>query len=439
MSFKGFLFIYFTLVLVPYILALGEGLEFRGWIQHLVVLLNITGMAMFLAQFGLFGRISSISSRAGVDRSLLTHRRVGELLAIFFLLHPFLIVLPRLWIAPQTALSDVWTTFTGPDATTGVFAWSLLIVWALMSKFRDHLGISYEAWHISHGIGFVAVAILATHHVVTVGRHGRYSEWFDALWIALCTIAVAAVLYTYFVKPWRQRNKRFRIVDCSKISRDDWYLTIEKEGDFDFDFDAGQFAWIDTSGNRFSRLEHPFSIASSPSSLPRLSFVIRELGDYTSNLHKLRPGQRVYVDGPHGDFTLTGRRGKGVGLIAGGSGIGPIMGIVRQLEEIGDSRPVRLVYGNGCSDQMVFQQEADELRYVLDFEQTAVLADPPDDFNGYKGVIDGTVLEQVFGREGRRDWDYYVCGPPGMVQSVRKDLKSLGVPADKVSFEQFAF
>ena len=163
--------------------------------------------------------------------------------------------------------------------------------------------MSYEAWRISHGLGLIAVAILATWHAVTVGRHGVYNLWFDVMWITLCAVAVSTVAYTYFVRPVLQQRRPFKIVGLQKEGSSDWGLTIEKDGDFDFDFDGGQFVWINTSGNPYNRKEHPFSIASSPASLPKVEFLIRAAGDYTSNLDQLKPGQRVFVDGPHGAFT----------------------------------------------------------------------------------------------------------------------------------------
>ena len=130
--------------------------------------------------------------------------------------------------------------------------------------------MSYEAWRISHGVGAIAFIILATDHVITVGRHGHYDEWLDWVWIALCAIAVSALLFTYFIRPRIQARKPFKVVSCEKAGRSDWCLTLEKDGEFDFDFEAGQFVWLNTSGNPYYRTEHPFSIASRMRALSSL-------------------------------------------------------------------------------------------------------------------------------------------------------------------------
>lgn len=433
--------IYMAIALVPYLFSVTQGLQQRGLFETLVSALSIAGLTALLAQYALSGRLQSVTQYAGIDNGMRIHRRAGELIALFFFLHPFLIVLPRFWIAPQLAVDDLWLMLTSSESATGVFAWALMGFWVMFAILRDKLPITYEAWRISHGIGLVAVAILATHHAVTVGRHGVYQPWFDYMWIAMCTLAVSTLVYTYFVRPSLQKRKPFNIVDVHKEGLNDWSLTIEKDGNFDFDFDAGQFVWINTSGNPYNRKEHPFTIASCPASLPQLSFVIRAAGDFTSNLDRMSPGQRVFVDGPHGAFTLTGRKSAGVALIAGGCGIAGALGILRQLRDIGSARPVRLIYGNRVMEQMVFQDEiSDASTHLRDFEQVLALEEPGNGgTNAYHGRIDSHLLGRTFDTDDRSKWTYYVCGSKGMVRSVVKDLRAMKIPAQQILYEQLAF
>lgn len=439
-TFGRLLVVYATLTLLPYLWSLTQDLAYRGVYTTIVTILNLTGLAALLAQSLLSGRIDAVTRYAGIDNGMRLHRQVGELVGIYFFLHPLLIVLPRYMIAPQRANADLWTSLTASESATGLYALCLMAVWVLMAKYREKLRISYEAWRITHGVGLVAVAILAAHHAVTVGRHGRYDPWFDVLWIMLCALAVGATCYTYFVRPMIQKGRPFKIIDVCKAGASDWSLTIEKDGHFNFAFDAGQFVWLNTSGNPFNRSEHPFSIASSPSDPTRLSFVIRELGDYTRNISELRIGQRVFVDGPHGVFTLVGRKAEGIALIAGGAGIGPILGLLRQLRDLGETRPVRLVYGNRSYDQMVFQKEILQTETSLrDFRQLLVLERTAEGIDGYVGVIDRNLLEKTFPASTHDTWLFYVCGPPVMVNAVADHLAALGVPAERVLFERLAF
>ena len=440
LTFGRTLALYIALASTPFWYALSQRMEYRGLYETILTFLNVSVFAALLAQYPLAGRVDKVTRLTGIDNGMRLHRKAGEFIALFFFLHPFLILAPRFLLSPQRAWNDVWKTFISSEASTGVFAWAIMGVWVLMAMYKDRLKISYEAWRISHGIGFIAVAILGAHHAVTVGRHGRYDPWFDLIWVVLATIAVGIVAYTYFVRPSLQKLQPFRLAGVRKLATSDWELTIEKDGEFPFDFDAGQFVWINTSGNPYNRTEHPFSIASSPTALPRVSFIIRELGDFTSRLDQLQHGQRVYVDGPHGVFTLNGREATGIALISGGAGIGPNLGILRQLVSLEEERPIRLVYGNRRFDQMVCQDEISGFETRLrDFRQYRVLEQPAEGIEAHTGFIDRSYLAGLFKEETRHHWIFYVCGPPVMVDAVTEHLRALDVPEKQLLFEQLSF
>ena len=88
---------------------------------------------------------------------------------------------------------------------------------------------------------------------------------------------------------------------------------------------------------------------------------------------------------------------KGIALIATGAGIAPVIGLLRELPDRRDPRPIRLVYGNRTLDQMVFQAEILSLQEVLNFEQVLVVSQAPPKFVGHSGRVD---VEQL--AEGNR-------------------------------------
>ena len=437
---EGFyLLAYVAVLAIPYGLAFTVSAEHRPLFQALVTLLNLCGLAALLLQFPLAARSRSLAQTMGIDQAMVIHRKAGELIAIFFFLHPFLIVLPRLLVAPQLAFADVWTAFTAGNVRTGLYAWMFLLVWALVAWSRRKAGLSYEAWRLSHSLGFAAVAILATLHVITVGRHGQAQAWFNGVWIAGCTLAVALVANGLFVRPGLWRRRPFKVVQVTRAGASDWELEIEKDSDFPFAFDAGQFVWLTTSRLPWLRVEHPFSIASSPMAGARLKFVIRQLGDYTASLGRLRPGQRVLVDGPFGIFTLAGRRGRGLAFIAGGCGIGPVLGIIRSLRDQAEGRPIRLLYGNRSADQLVCQDELREIeRQLPDFRQVIALenADP---VATHTGLIDEQALAMVLPEGAAKNWLVFVCGPPVMARRTVRTLRRMGFPRRAIVYEQFSF
>ncbi|WP_373236352.1 ferredoxin reductase family protein [Cohaesibacter celericrescens] len=441
MPFSRLLLYCAMLIFVPVLLALSQGLTINNLFALLVSVLSIGGLAAMLLQFALAGRIPRFTRWAGIDNAMRLHRKTGEILALFFLLHPFLLVLPRFFVAPQLALSDLWTTFTATETATGFYAMSIMVVLVLASIFRDRLPMSYEAWRVSHGLGFAVVMILATDHAITNGRHGVYNNWFDAMWVILCALAVASILDAYLLRPWRLKKRPFKVVSVNQASDRDRVLTIEKDGDFDFDFKAGQFLWINTSGHVGNRTDHPFSIASTPQNMPRLSFVIRNLGDYTSGLDKLEPGQTVYLDGPHGDFTLDAAKGNSIVLIAGGAGIGPILGLLRQLNANKDPRSIHLYYGSRTEKDVVAWDEIEQIIATMEnFKATKILEiTNEEEAVAEKGYINQALLSRTLDKDQINDASFYVCGPPVMLEAVVHDIKKLGVPSSRVIFEHLTF
>ena len=83
--------------------------------------------------------------------------------------------------------------------------------------------------------------------------------------------------------------------------------------------------------------DHPFSIASAPSDLPRLRLVIRESGDCTNEFGHVRPGTQVAIDGPHGSFVLPEGEAPVI-MVAGGAGIAPLLGMLEEAVASKDPR-----------------------------------------------------------------------------------------------------
>ena len=174
--------------------------------------------------------------------------------------------------------------------------------------------------------------------------------------------------------------------------------------------------WINTSKTPFNLEQHPFSIAGGEIGTGTLSFVIRELGDYTSSLDSLQPGQTVYVDGPYGSMSVDqGRSSAGITLIAGGAGIAPLLGLLRELAKRNETRPVRLVYGNRNLDRMVaissFGRSPRRCgTSPCNWFATSCRAGrararyPP-------GVIDESTIRAAIEPGKQSDWSVYLCGP----------------------------
>lgn len=432
--------VYFSGLLLPYLISRTLYMDSKGTYVAVISTFNLLAMMAFFIQFPLGSRLKQFNIFSNIDWNMNQHKKVGQWLGMFFLLHPLLILAPRFLVSFDDAWVSVVEVITSPQTLTGVIAWCLMIVWVLTAVYKNRLSIRYEIWRLTHLVGFVGIAILATLHVTSVGSHGQYQSWFNLVWWVLSLASILIVGFNYLIKPAVLKSKPFRLTHISKISSSDWLLTIESQRDDNFSFEAGQFAWLNTSGSTNALNEHPFSIASTKKDLPAISFIIRELGDYTSSLGTLRKGQDVYIDGPHGSLGLEeSSANEGITLIAGGAGIGPMLSLLRELADRNETRPVRLIYGNGQLDQMVCQDEIQALESRMkDFRQQLVCDEETGRDDVHTGLIDKACLERSIGHGLHDNWALYLCGPEAMKSAVSKQARALNIPGAHLHIVQIA-
>lgn len=182
-----------------------------------------------------------------------------------------------------------------------------------------------------------------------------------------------------------------------------------------------------------------FSIASAPADRTKLSFIIKAFGDFTSRLGGVAPGAKAYVDGPYGHLTLARRQCEGVALLAGGVGIAPLLGILRQMQASHDRRPAILVYGNRSRAQIVLADELAALTASLNLKVVHVLSEPDAEWTGRRGLLDEALLRELFGFDGAERWCYLLCGPQAMMESCEGSLLGLGIPARQIVSERFYY
>ena len=170
-----------------------------------------------------------------------------------------------------------------------------------------------------------------------------------------------------------------------------------------------------------------------------MQFVIKELGDFTRTLDQIEPGTHAYVDGPHGNLVITGRTEPGVALIAGGVGITPLLGILRQLHLDEDTRPTTLISGNRVDTHIFYRDELEMLSREHGTNIVHALYEPPANWTGHIGMCDAHLISQVLNQPEMRKWLFVLCGPPKMMNVVEETLIGMGVPAHQILSEKFNY
>jgi predicted ferric reductase len=430
--------LYLGLALLPLALAAAQDLPPRPWVDELSSGLAMAGFAVLLLEFALSGRYQRLSARVGMDLTMRFHQWMAIAALAFLLFHPFLYV-PAFSERPAYGAASATRVLLTPAATiTGMLAWTLLVMLVAFAWFRTQLRWSYEAWRLSHGLGALAIAVLGAHHTLDIGRYAQ-QPWLRGFWLAASAAALAALAVTYVVKPALQSRRRWRVAIVAPEAERLWRMVLEPEGESDLRFAAGQFVWVKLR-RAFGRVtEHPFSIASAPGQLPRLQFLVKEAGDFTRNIGAILPGTAAYVDGPYGNFTLAGRDGTGIMLIAGGAGIAPVLSLARDLTATHDPRPLTIVYADRSAAQLAARAELEVMARASGRELHFIVAEPPADWTGLTGWLDLANLRKCMPRGGAAEWLYFVCGPPAMIDAVEMSLAGLGVPLAQIVSERFVY
>jgi len=430
--------LYLGFTLLPLALAAAQGLPRRPWLDELSSGLAMAGFAVLLTEFALSGRYRRLSARIGMDLTMRFHQLMAIAALAFLLFHPFLYA-PAYSERPAYGAGAAARVLLTPAATvSGMLAWMLLLMLVAFAWFRSQLRWSYEVWRLSHGLGALATAALGAHHVLDTGRYAQ-DPWLRGFWLAACAVALASLAVVYLVKPLLQTRHRWRVAIVAPEAERLWRVVLEPETASDFRFDAGQFVWLKLHHALGRITEHPFSIASAPGQLPRLQFLVKEAGDFTSAIGGVLPGTVAYVDGPYGDFTLAGRRGVGIMLIAGGAGIAPILSLAREIVATHDPRPLKIVYADRSAAQLVARAELEVMARAPGRELHFIVAEPPADWTGLRGRADLANLKACMPRKDAPGWLYFVCGPPAMIDSVEMSLAELGVPLGQIASERFVY
>lgn len=423
---------YLALALAPLAVVLwSEPMPSRGFWIEFSVALGFIALAMFGLQFVLTARSRRIGAPHGLDTILQFHREAGLVAVAFALLHPAIILVS----APY------YLEYLDPrvDAIRAVVLIAVLIAMVLVVVLtirRERLGIRYEWWRLSHGILGLFIVAVGLVHILQVQWY-VVTTWQRALWIGLTGGPLMLLLYARMIKPLRIRRRPYRVLEVRLEGRRTWTLALEPVGHRGVAFAPGQFAWLTIGRNSFSLQQHPFSFSSSAARHDRIEFTIRELGDFTETIGDIEPGTPGFVDGPYGTFVPDLSSQRRLVLIGGGVGIAPLMSMLRTLRDRQDRRPVLLVYACREAEELVFRTEIDALSAALDFRAVYVLEQPGPDVRAEQGLLRAELMDKLVAGLDIAGAEFFVCGPPRMMDTVEKYLIDRGVRGSDIHSERF--
>ncbi|WP_295658333.1 NADH:ubiquinone reductase (Na(+)-transporting) subunit F [uncultured Haemophilus sp.] len=164
-------------------------------------------------------------------------------------------------------------------------------------------------------------------------------------------------------------------------------------------------------------------------------------GQMSSYIWSLKPGDKVTISGPFGEFFAKETDNEMV-FIGGGAGMAPMRShIFDQLKRLHSKRKMSFWYGARSKREMFYVEDFDQLQAENpNFTWHVALSDPlpEDNWTGYTGFIHNVLYENYLkNHEAPEDCEYYMCGPPVMNAAVIKMLKDLGVEDENILLDDF--
>ena len=387
----------------------------------------IAGLMLLLLAAALSARVPGFDRWfGGLTRLWKTHHWLGAGSLVLLLAHPLLLALAASSDGLNAAVALLFPPLDQWQIWSGWLALLLMMVF-LAPSFAFFGNPDYQRWKRVHRLAGPAV-VLALVHAWQYGRTlpGEADKW---LWLVLAALAVGAVAWR-FVFSRRIGRLRYKVARVIGVANNLVELVLAPAGRRRLEYEAGQFVYMAPFDRGLSAgygEEHPYTLSSSPDE-DRLRIAIKDLGDASRALQTIRPGSRVTIEGPYGDFFPEREPEKQL-WIAGGIGITPFLARARHLARRGRAADIRLVY---CVQDEARARFHDELHTIAD--ELAGFEVIPHLFYR-QGPLDAAFLDarvpDLIEREA------FICGPPGLNGLARRLLIGAGIGRGHIHTEEF--
>ena len=207
---------------------------------------------------------------------------------------------------------------------------------------------------------------------------------------------------------------------------------------------AGQHYDIRLTAEDGYQVQRSYSIASEPERVGEIDLTVEKIddGEVSPYIHDvLVRDDKVEVRGPIGGYFVWDAAAKSTApllLIAGGSGVVPLMSMIRHRAAAGSHTPTRLLFSSRTPDDAIYFDELERLRARMDGLEvfhTFTRTQPPG-WRGYARRIDDDMLNEVAKPLGKSA-QVFICGPTPLVESAANGLVRIGIPSPQIKTERF--
>lgn len=357
----------------------------------------------------------------GLDVAFSLHKKVGRIVAFFILAHPLFLIIGG--IMQGWSLFTVWN-WDSSLILTGVFA---VICFGIIFAITLYSNVAHKQWIMIHRLFGWLLPIFMIHALLARSQMVQNRVLFYYIW-ALVLCGFAAFLYRSVFAALFVKKYHYEVADVNHINNTVTELVLRPVG-IPMNYIPGQFAYLSLSSDAVDNEPHPFSFTTSDNG-PYIRFVIKALGDYTTNIRFVQPGEKASLEGPYGDFSYHNSKNKQQVWIAGGVGITPFLSMARSLSNTSDYR-ITLFYAAEGLDDAVFLHELIKIRKLIPDVLSLVVVD-----NKTSGFVTIDMIKKEVGTLPERD--YFICGPPVMSAKLKSGLKAADVASTQMHIEEFS-
>ena len=399
-----------------------------GWFTLAGRVTGLTGTYLMVIMILLVTRLPWLEETVGQVRLVRWHRTVGGWPIALIALHVVFITLGYAEASHVSFVSQFWSFIMHyPDVLAATVAFALLVMAGVTSIPAVRRNMKYQTWWAVHLYLYLAT-VLAFAHEIKTGVMFIGHPIATYFWIAISAVALAAVLGIRIVRPLvRNLRHQLRISNVKEEAPGVYSIVVKGRNLSRLEVSGGQFFQWRFMARGLWWHSHPYSL----SALPRPPFIrvtIKQLGMQSLAATRLKPGTRVFIEGPYGVFTRHARRSDKVVLIGAGVGISPIRAL---LEDLPASTKVTVVLRASSVEDLVHRAEVTQLVSERGGKLHEVVG------SRKKVRLDGQLLRKLVGN--LNNTDVYVCGPAGFSEGVTENLLRLGARRERIHHEAFAF
>ncbi len=385
-------------------------------------MLGLVGMTMFALTLVLSTRHPKLERFFnGMNRVYTAHHVFGAIAFSLILFHPIALALKYALFSTNAAANFLLST--DPSILFGTAALLSMMLLLFLTFF---VSFAYHKWEITHR--FLAAAfILASIHTLIIYSDTQLSPllyWYMVLVIVIGSIPILyrTVMPRLFVSYAEYIIDEVRPLDEHTV---ELFMTPVFKPII---HTAGQFIFISFENETVGKESHPFSIVSAPGD-PRLTIAIKSLGDHTGRFKLIEKGMIAKVEGPFGMFSYTTARGKDQIWIAGGIGITPFISMARSVTD--PAYRIKVYYCVKDQAEAVFLNDLIAITEKNPNVETMAFC------SSERGYISADALQTMHGDLLAKE--FFICGPPAMMQGLKEQLIRKGVPKKHIHTEEFSF